>query len=237
MHSVSGLVLQTQDNCPPGLLGDWAASRRLPLDVLRVDRWRELPDPSGYAFAVALGSDVSLAGPHPEWVRREVQWIRRADAAGVPVLGICFGAQALAVALGGSVHRLAAPEFAWIELDSHDPGLVPRGPWLALHEDAITAPPDARELSQNGSGLQAFSVGLHVGVQFHPEATRALLSRWLADRRDRGLARVARALRDGVYERGHVTAAAATALFDAFAGRAASLEIRRTAARGRTNAT
>jgi hypothetical protein len=37
---ISALVLQTQDDCQPGLLGDWSASRGVELDVLRVDRWR-----------------------------------------------------------------------------------------------------------------------------------------------------------------------------------------------------
>lgn len=216
MLPVSGLVLQTQDNCPPGLLGDWAASRGLALDVLRVDRWRSLPDPSGYSFAVALGSNASLAGARPDWVGRQVQWIQRADAVGVSVLGICFGAQALAVALGGSVSRLASPEFAWIELDSNHPELVPAGPWLALHEDTITPPPLAYELARNESGPQAFTVGRHFGVQFHPEATKTLLSRWIADRRDR-LAQVGGALLAGARDRGEATAAAAWQLFDGFA--------------------
>jgi hypothetical protein len=33
------LVLQTQDNCPPGLVAEWAVRRGMTLDVLRVDRW------------------------------------------------------------------------------------------------------------------------------------------------------------------------------------------------------
>ena len=219
MRSVSGLVLQTQDNCPPGRLGDWAASRGLALDVLRVDRWRELPDPSGYDCAVALGSYASLAGAPPGWVERELDWIRQADAAGVAVLGICFGAQALAVALGGSVTRLASPEHGWIELNTSDPELIPAGPWLALHEDKISPPPLAYELARNGSGSQAFAIGRHIGVQFHPEVTQGLLSRWIADRRG-GLARVGGELIATARERGQAAALAALSLFDAFADRA-----------------
>ena len=41
----SAIVLQTQDNAPPGLLGVWAERRGVELDVLRVDRWDQLPDP------------------------------------------------------------------------------------------------------------------------------------------------------------------------------------------------
>ena len=214
--SVSAIVLQTQDNCPPGLLGDWAASRGLALDILRVDRWSELPDPTGYDCAVALGSSASLAVPWTDWVAQEVEWIRHADAAGVPVLGISFGAQALAVALGGAVRKLPSPELAWIELDTADPDFVGAGPWLSLHEDAIVPPPLSYELARSVSGPQAFMTGRHLGVQFHPEVTGGLLSRWIADRREL-LARVGGDLIATEREWRHAAADAALRLFDAFA--------------------
>jgi len=210
----SALVLQTQDNCPPGLLCDWAEARVLELDVLRVDRWAELPHASSYSFAVLLGSDVSLAGPPPGWAARELAWIAEADAAGVPLLGICFGAQALAAGLGGSVTRLTTPEHAWIELRDRDPGRVPKGPWLALHEDAIGLPPNGKELARNEFGIQAFAVGPHLGVQFHPEVTPSTLGEWVAAKR--GLIRTD--LLTGAAERCRLAADGAFALFDAFIG-------------------
>ncbi len=212
----SALVLQTHDNCPPGLLGDWAASRGLALDVLRVDRWRELPDPAGYDCGIALGSHASLAGPWTGWVAREVEWIRHADAVGVPMLGICFGAQALAVALGGSVRKRPSPELAWIELDTADPDFVAAGPWLALHEDTIIPPPLSYELARSVSGPQAFMTSAHLGVQFHPEVTGGLLSRWIADRRDL-FAGVGDELIASGRDRWQAAAEAALRLFDAFA--------------------
>ena len=60
----AALVLQTQDSCPVGLLGDWALSRGIALDIIRVDRWLESPDPGNYDFAVALGSDAALVLGH-----------------------------------------------------------------------------------------------------------------------------------------------------------------------------
>jgi GMP synthase-like glutamine amidotransferase len=215
----TALILQTQDNCPPGLLANWSASRGVALDVLRVDRWSELPSPSGYTFAVLLGSDESAAGSPQPWVEREVEWIRRADASGLAVLGICFGAQALAVALGGAITRLPTPERAWIELETSDGEQIPAGPWLALHDDRITLPPFAYELARNDFGPQAFTVGRHLGVQFHPEVTPPILSRWLADKADR-VADVRAALLTDARERCRTAAAAAFALFDAFAQRA-----------------
>jgi GMP synthase-like glutamine amidotransferase len=220
----SGFVLQTQANCPPGLLAGWAAGRGIPLDVLRVDRWRDWPDPSNYSFAVALGSDESLAGPPSGWVAHEIEWLERADAAGVPVLGICFGAQALAVALGGSVSRLIDPERAWIEVDTEDPGRVPAGPWLALHEDSIEPPPSAQGLGRYPTGAQAVAIGPHLGGQVNPPATRGVLSRWIADKRDTwervSGAVLATTLLDGARRLGSSSAAAALELFDGFAAHA-----------------
>jgi GMP synthase-like glutamine amidotransferase len=127
----------------------------------------------------------------------------------VPLLGICFGAQVLAAALGGSVTRLPAPEHAWIEVESEH---IPSGPWLALHEDGITLPPAARETARNERGTQAFSIARHMGVQFHPEVTPSILSGWIADKA--GL--VSTELLVGVAERSQRAAAGALTLFDAF---------------------
>jgi GMP synthase-like glutamine amidotransferase len=211
----SALVLQTQDNCPPGLLCDWAEKRAVELDVLRVDRWEQLPSPAGYVFVVVLGSDASVVGPLRGWVPRVLDWIGAADAVGVPVLGICFGAQALAAALGGSAIRLDDPEQAWIELQARDTHRVPEGPWLAIHQDGVVLPAAARELAHNEFGIQAFSIGGHLGVQFHPEVTPSILARWVADKG--GL--ISSDLLIGVAERCRLAADSALKLFDAFVGR------------------
>jgi GMP synthase-like glutamine amidotransferase len=208
----AALVLQTQDNCPPGLLDDWAASRGVTLDVLRVDRWERLPGPSDYELAVLLGSDASVAETPQDWVRRLVDWVAAVDAAGLPILGICFGAQVLAAALGGSVVRLSSPEHAWVELETDDHERVPAGPWLSLHEDAVVLPPLADELARNAFGTQAFSVGAHLGVQFHPEVTPSILSRWVSDKD--GL--ISRGLLDDLDARCRAAAWRALELFDAF---------------------
>src|SRR3954468_25034680 len=89
-----GLVIQTQADAPAGLLGDWARRRGVTLEIVRADL-DELPAHAGYTFVVALGSGAAGTGSGPDWVAREIAWLRAADAAGLPVLGICFGAQAL----------------------------------------------------------------------------------------------------------------------------------------------
>jgi GMP synthase-like glutamine amidotransferase len=100
------------------------------------------------------------------------------DGAGVPVLGICFGAQALCAALGGQVEAAARKEIGWTMIDSADPDLIPPGPWLQFHGDRCLPPDEAAILATNEIGVQAFSIGRHLAVQFHPEVDGGQLQRW-----------------------------------------------------------
>ena len=59
--------------------------------------------------------------------------------------------------------------------------MVPDGPWLAWHNDEVVAPPGASVLAANASGVQAYRVGPHVGVQFHPEVTPEIVAGWNGD--------------------------------------------------------
>jgi GMP synthase-like glutamine amidotransferase len=216
---VTGVVLQFQDDAPAGLVGEWAAGRGLELETVRADRDEPLPDPRERAFAVVLGSEASVAHPEVAWVPRVVEWLREADAACLPVLGICFGAQALAAALGGRVRRLPEREIGWVCVESADADVVAPGPWMTWHEDGIELPPLAYELARNRFGVQAFCHCRHLAIQFHPEVTAEIAAAWASgedpppelDREalERGTeAYVAGATRD------------ATRLFDGFAARA-----------------
>jgi GMP synthase-like glutamine amidotransferase len=207
---MNGIVLQTQADAPPGLLSDWAARRGLALDVVRVDEVAQLPDPREYAFAIALGSSLSVVDGTAPWIAEVVEWLREADAAGVPVLGICFGAQALAAALRARVFRLERPEIGWVRVESADEERIPPGPWVAWHEDGFELPPGALELARNEYGVQAFSLRGHLAVQFHPEATPEIAADWDRERRYAFTP-----------DPGPAAAAAADRLFDAFASAAA----------------
>ncbi|UTI64952.1 type 1 glutamine amidotransferase [Paraconexibacter antarcticus] len=184
------LVLQHQDDAPAGLLGGVLATRGagaggFTVRTIRVDR-EALPDPRGAAGIVVLGADASAVGAGSEpWIAPEVSWVRQAAIAGVPVLGICFGAQVLAAALGGRVHRMPAPQVGWIRTPSIDIRVLPSGPWLAWHEDAVLPPPNARVLARDEVCVQAFAAGPHLAVQFHPEVTPAIVEGWItADGRE-----------------------------------------------------
>jgi len=138
-----------------------------------------LPDLGGADHLVMLGSTCSVYDGSTAWIAGELAWLRRADQAGVPVLGICFGAQELATVLGGTVTAASRAEIGWTMVQPLDHGLVPAGPWLEFHHDQCLPPAGARLLARNDVGVQAFSAGRHLAVQFHPEVDGPQLGRWL----------------------------------------------------------
>jgi GMP synthase-like glutamine amidotransferase len=140
-----------------------------------------LPAAGDADHLIVLGAVPSVYddGPGRGWIAEELAWLRQADEAGVPVFGICFGAQSLCAALGGRVTAAARKEVGWTVIDSYDPDLVPVGPWLEFHGDTCLPPPEAKILARNEVGVQAFTIGRHLAVQFHPEVDGPQLRRWL----------------------------------------------------------
>ncbi|WP_128374685.1 type 1 glutamine amidotransferase [Streptomyces cavernae] len=138
------------------------------------------PDPAGYDLLVLLGAPWSVYDRNAvaPWIDGELHLLRTAHASGTPVLGICFGAQALATALGGRVERAPRPEIGWTTVESEAPELVAAGPWFQWHFDRFVTPPGAVELAHSAVGPQAFRSGRALGVQFHPEITEATLRMW-----------------------------------------------------------
>jgi GMP synthase-like glutamine amidotransferase len=178
-------VVEQQPDAPAGVLGEWAVARGHELDVLRAPSVAAWPDPRAFDAVVALGSDRSVHASRDAWIAAEVGFLRAAHDAGVPALGLCFGAQALAAALGGRVRRAPKVEIGWIALEATAGGeivaaLAP-GRWFAWHEDAFSVPPGAQELARTAVGPQAFALGASVGLQFHPEVDASIVARWVDD--------------------------------------------------------
>jgi GMP synthase (glutamine-hydrolysing) len=157
-------------------VGEWAVARGAQVDVLHAPTVAAWPDPRGLSAVVALGSDRSVHASKDPWIADQIAFLRATHDAGVPVVGICFGGQALAAALGGTVSRAPDTEIGWVDVQGED-GFD--GRWFTWHEDVFDLPPGATELAWADSGLQAFAAGPSVGLQFHPEVTPAIVDDWL----------------------------------------------------------
>ena len=110
--------------------------------------------------------------------------MRAALESGVPVFGICFGAQQLATVLGGSVSRAPVAEIGWHavspvrESAGDAPSVLFEDRWMQWHYDAFTVPSGASVLAESGAGPQMFVHRGGIGVQFHPEATESIVAGW-----------------------------------------------------------
>jgi len=172
------IVIRHHEEDAAGFIGSAFEARGAELAVHWFPADGPLPDFDGAGHIVVLGSLSSVNDPAP-WIAEELAWLRRADAAGVPVLGICFGGQALCAALGGRVEAMPRPEIGWMTISPNGPGLIPSGPFFEFHYDRCLPPPAAEPLAGNAVCVQAFSIGRHLAVQFHPEVDGAQLKRWL----------------------------------------------------------
>lgn len=177
------LVLRHHEEDLPGLVGDAFGAHGTSVDTALYPDDGRLPELEGVDHLVILGSSWSVYDPH-DWIAREIEWLRDVQ---VPVLGICFGAQLLAAAFGGRVERSPTYELGWATVDpvphvescQEGSPVIGRGPWFQFHGDRCILPATARLLAINEIGVQAFTVGRHMGVQFHPELDVGQLERWI----------------------------------------------------------
>jgi GMP synthase-like glutamine amidotransferase len=179
------LVVKHHDIDSAGFIADAFQARGAGPSVHLFPDDGPLPAPGGVDHAVVLGAVSSVNDPDP-WIAAELAWLRAADQAGVPVLGICFGAQALCATLGGRVETMIRREIGWTMVDSRDHDVIPVGPWLEFHDDRCLLPPAATVLARNDVAVQAFRIGRHLAVQFHPEVDGPQLKRWLDAHADSG---------------------------------------------------
>jgi GMP synthase-like glutamine amidotransferase len=179
------LVLEHQADAPACLLAEWADARGHEIDVVAPQSLDAWPDLEAADAIVALGSEHSVLDASQPWIRDEIDFLAAAHSASVPVLGICFGGQALSAALGGTVSRAPQAEVTWRAIDSQDPDLITVGPWPFWHEDRFDLPPGARLLSGSEAEVAAFADGASIGLQFHPESDAAVVRGWVDGGREK----------------------------------------------------
>lgn len=181
------LLISHEPQAAPGRIGRLLADRgvRTDLHVVLADPQApdtNFPDPDDYDAVIAFGSFANAHDPKARgWVEPEVDYIRHLSANATPYLGVCFGGQLLAEALGGQVvpAGAAASEIGLVEFtDRRIDDAVPSGPWFTWHEDRIELPEGVDVLMRNDNAVQLFRSGTCVGTQFHPEADLELVGMW-----------------------------------------------------------
>lgn len=182
------LIVQHEPDGPAGLLDGHLRRRGFEIEVLQVMQPGStlsdvaFPDPTGYDLVVPLGSVHGVYERHVigSWIDRELEMLAIAHAAGVPLFGICFGAQAITAALGGEVEKAPRHEVGWYEVETDVPAGIAAGPWFTWHGDRCILPACLTELARTDLCPQAFRAGHTAAVQFHPEVTRELVTGWAA---------------------------------------------------------
>lgn len=168
-------------------IGDALERAGLRLDVRRPLQGDPLPAPGEVAGAVFMGGPMNVDDleRHPA-LGAERMWLTEAIADGLPVLGVCLGAQLIARALGATVTAGEQPEIGWYGIEALDPddpltgGLVPVTKVLHWHGDVFGLPPGATLLARSDqTPVQAFRAQNAWGLLFHAEADPELAGRWL----------------------------------------------------------
>ena len=182
------LVVQHDLDTPPAALEP-------PLAALgvRTVTWYALsqPEPPAGPFdgLIVLGGIVNPDGTDGDApLERERELIADMHARGLPVLGICLGAQLVAQALGGEAQRMPAGEIGWVPIEfdeAAESDLLLAGAPRELdvnewHNYSCTPPARAAVLARSDACVQAFRVGATTwGLQFHPEVDLAVLEEWV----------------------------------------------------------
>ncbi|EMA42827.1 type 1 glutamine amidotransferase [Halococcus saccharolyticus] len=192
--------------------------RELDADLAEFAVRDDVPDTFAFDGAVVPGSRASVYWDEP-WIDPLVEWVGTAVERGLPVLGVCFGHQVLAAALGGTVEDMGSYEIGYRDVEvGDDPlfaGVESPATVFTTHSDTVTElPPGAEQIAANDYGVHGFRVGHAVGVQFHPEYDPAT-AREVTRGKDLSDERIDRVL-DGITEGNYAAACEAKTLFANF---------------------
>ncbi|MFD1685236.1 type 1 glutamine amidotransferase [Halobellus litoreus] len=177
--------------------------------------------PAGFDFdgVVVTGSRSSVYWDR-DWIRPLVDYVAEADERGLPILGVCYGHQVVASALGGRVRDMGEYEIGYREIervadDELFEGIPETFVAFTTHSDAVTElPPGAELLAENDYGVHAFRRGDAWGVQFHPEYDRETA---VAVTNEKDLSPERRqSVLDGVTDENYAAACRTKRLFDNF---------------------
>lgn len=203
MNAPTVLVVQHEDMCPPGWVGEWLVEAGAELDVRRPYAGGDLPATlDDHEAMVVLGGSMGADDDADHaWLTDVKGLVREAATRGVPTWGICLGHQLCASALGGEVLRnprgqqIGVLDVGWRPTAATDP-LFARvsSPARAAqwNNDIVLRLPDGAELlaeTPRGEVQAARFAPTVWGVQWHPEAGGEIVRVWAEHDRDEAIER------------------------------------------------
>jgi len=171
---------------------NWFAAGMGLTDFLQIDVFRHqaLPAPEHLAGVVITGSPAMVSAKE-DWSERTAEWLRKAVSAGLPVLGVCYGHQLLAHALGGRVGpNPAGRQIGTVKAQLFDHktkdallGNLPKSfAAQTSHSEAVLeVPPGAVRLATSplDDNFALRFADRVWGLQFHPEFSAAIVSDYI----------------------------------------------------------
>ncbi len=183
------LIVTHVDHEGPGYFAQVLERHTLPYRIVAIGRGDALPEyPNDFSGLVFMGGPMSVNDPLP-WIEQELNLIRSAVAASIPVLGHCLGGQLVSKALGGIVTRNRVTEIGWFDVEhvtspastAWFADLPARFPVFHWHGETFSLPKGATSLLRNGNcEQQAFAIGNTLAMQCHIEMTEAMVRQWVA---------------------------------------------------------
>lgn len=188
------VVFQYDERGRPGRLGATLRDHGFKLDIRKIHEGDAVPvDYDNVDGVISLPARAHTSDGHG-WIEKQRAYLRGAHERSLPVVGICFGAQLLAEALGGTVTKMDMPEVGFVDVDLTPPahtdtilsGVAWRAPQFQTHQYMVgDVPPGGQVLaSSERCPVQAFRVGMRTyGFQYHFECDRSMIDVYMRDAR------------------------------------------------------
>jgi GMP synthase-like glutamine amidotransferase len=162
-----------------GSIATWLSEQGAEVQYTRFYEAPSLPDLRAIDLVIAMGGPMSVNDEQTyPWLKPEKRFIAEAVHRGLPVVGVCLGAQLIASALGAKVYANTHKEIGWFPIQALDVGAdafqFPRHTTVFhWHGDTCDLPAGAVRLARSAAcEHQAFQIGRNVvGLQFHLETT------------------------------------------------------------------